>query len=279
MVSSEGPTIKSTEQIEQELNLVRYKRALSRRTFMERVGMASVAVAGVNALNGCLSSRSLAADVSQADVLNFALNLEYLEAEFYLFGTTGSGLGSADTGTAPGATSGGAQAPLTGTTLAVMQEIAADELAHVRFLRTALGSAAVPKPAINLAALGNAFATQAAFIALARAFEDVGVSAYAGAATFLSGDNLQAAAQILATEAYHAGNVRLQAVEQAVVQTPVDANDQVASMSNFFPTDSKGLAIKRTTSQVLAIVYANPATGTSHGGFYPNGVNGNIKAV
>lgn len=267
------------QQLEQELNLIQYKRALSRRTFMERVGMASIGVAAISAVNGCLSSQSVAQSVSQADVLNFALNLEYLEAEFYLYGTTGSGLSAADQGTATGATTGGAMAPLTGTTLTIMQEIANDERLHVQFLRTALGAAAVPKPAINLAALGNAFASQAAFIGLARAFEDVGVSAYGGAATLLSGANLQAAAQILATEAYHAGNVRLQAVQQAVTQSPVDATDQIASLSNFFPTDTNGLALIRTTSQVLSIVYAKTAPGSNSGGFYPQGMNGNIKTI
>ena len=269
----------TSEQLEQELNLIQYKRALSRRTFMERVGMASIGIAAVSAVNGCLSSKSIAADVPQADVLNFALNLEYLEAEFYLYGTTGAGLSASDTGTATGPTTGGAMAPLTGMTLTIMQEIAADERLHVRYLRTALGSAAVPKPAINLAALGNAFASQAAFIGLARAFEDVGVSAYGGAATLLSGANLQAAAQILATEAYHAGNVRLQAVEQAVAQSPVDATDQVASLANFFPTDANGLALIRTPSQVLSIVYAKTAAGSTSGGFFPQGLNGNIKTV
>lgn len=270
---------KNPEQLEQELNLIRYKRALSRRTFFERVGMASAGVAGVSLLSGCLGSRAIAATVPEADVLNFALNLEYLEAEFYLFGTTGSGLSAADSGTATGPTTGGAMAPLSGMTLAVMQEIAADERSHVRFLRSALGSAAVAKPAINLAALGNAFASQAAFLGLARAFEDVGVSAYGGAATLLSGNNLQAAAQILATEAYHAGNVRLQAVEQGVAQAPVDGRDQVATLSNFFPTDTNGLALTRTTSQVLAIVYANATAGAASGGFFPQGVNGAIKTV
>ncbi|HUR37246.1 MAG TPA: ferritin-like domain-containing protein [Terriglobales bacterium] len=276
---TEDPIEANPQQLEQELNLIQYKRALSRRTFMERVGMASIGVASISAINGCLSSQSIAQSVSQADVLNFALNLEYLEAEFYLYGTTGSGLSAADQGAATGATTGGAQAPLTGTTLTIMQEIANDERLHVRFLRTALGATAVPKPAINLAALGNAFASQAAFIGLARAFEDVGVSAYGGAATLLSGDNLQAAAQILATEAYHAGNVRLQAVQQAVAQSPVDSIDQIASLSNFFPTDTNGLSLIRTTSQVLSIVYAKTAAGSNSGGFFPQGMNGNIKTI
>lgn len=272
---------KTSEQIEQELNLVRYKRALSRRTFLERVGLGAITVVGASALNSCLSNSSSAATVPQSDVLNFALNLEYLEAEFYQTAVTGSGLGASDTGAATGPTTGGSKVTFSDAALAnIAAEIAADELAHVRFLRSALGSAAVAKPAINLNALGIGFANDSSFLQLARAFEDTGVSAYAGAATLLSGDNLQAAAQILATEAYHAGNIRLQVIQKAITSPAVDGNDKPpAAPSTYFPTDQNGLAVKRTTSQVLAIVYANTAAGTSSGGFFPQGLNGNVKTV
>ena len=69
------------------------------------------------------------------------------------------------------------------------------------------------------------FATQAQFLTLARAFEDTGVSAYAGAATLLSGNNLQAAAQILAVEAYHAGNIRLYVVQDGITVMALDSCD------------------------------------------------------
>ena len=272
---------KTSEQIQQELNLVRYKRALSRRTFMERVGIASVAVAGVSALNGCLGGTSMAAAIPQADVLNFALNLEYLEAEFYQTAVTGSHLGSADTGAATGATTGGSKVTFADPQVAnIAAEIAADELAHVRFLRTALGSAAVPKPAINLAALGIGFANDSEFLTLSRAFEDTGVSAYNGAATLLSGDNLQAAASILATEALHTGNIRLLVIQKAIATMALDSLDKPpAAPATYFALDSNALAIKRSPSQVLAIVYANATAGTASGGFFPSGLNGNIKTV
>lgn len=271
---------KTPEQLEQELNLVRYKRALSRRTFLERVGLGAITVVGASALNSCLSSSSIAATVPQSDVLNFALNLEYLEAEFYQIAVTGGRLGASDTGTATGATTGGSKVTFSDAALSnIAAEIAADELDHVRFLRTALGSAAVPKPAINLDALGIGFANDASFLQLARAFEDTGVSAYAGAATLLSGDNLQAAAQILAIEAYHAGNIRLQVIQKSITSPAVDGNDVPPSTSAYFTTLPNGLAVKRTTSQVLAIVYANSAAGTSSGGFFPQGLNGNVKTV
>ncbi len=273
---------KSPEQLEQELNRIRYARALSRRKFIQRAGIATAAVAGSGMIAGCLGSRSMAqaAAISQADVLNFALNLEYLEAEFYLIAVNGTRLASTDTGSGAAPTTGGKQVVFTDANLqAIAQEIAADELTHVKFLRSALGAAAVSKPAINLDALGIGYNSEAEFLTLSRAFEDTGVSAYAGAATLLSGDNLQAAAQILATEAYHAGNIRLKSVLHGVTEPPTDAKDQPPTPTNFFPTDANGLALKRTTSEVLAIVYAKSTPGTSSGGFFPSGFNGNIKTI
>ncbi len=273
---------KTSEQIAQELNMIRYKRALSRRTFMERVGMGSVAVLGVSVINGCLSSSSMAAGASEADVLNFALNLEYLEAEFYIRATTGGTLSAADTGAATGATTGGTLVPFTDPTVkAVAQEITFDETQHVRLLRNALGSAAVPKPAIKLDALGFGFANDTEFLQLSRDFEDTGVSAYAGAATLLTGNNLQTAAQILGTEALHTGNIRLLMIQKGIAPKPaaLDSLDVPPSPTRYFGVDSNALAIKRTTSQVLSIVYASTTAGTSSGGFFPNGLNGAIKTI
>ena len=114
---------------------------------------------------------------------------------------------------------------------------------------------------------------------MSRALEDTGVSAYAGAATLLTGTNLQAAAQILGTEAYLAGNVRLQVVQKGITAAMTDAMDIPPTESAFFPVDSNALALKRSTSQVLAIVYGKNTPGTTSGGFFPSGLNGNIKTV
>jgi hypothetical protein len=163
---------------EQELNLVRYKRALARRNFLKNVGLASAGIAAGAVIQGCSSGTSsggggtvMAAGPREADVLNFALNLEYLEAEFYSVAVTGATLASSVTGGTSTAT-GGAKVTFTDPTVAaIAAEILKDEMLHVQYLRTALGAMAVAEPAINLNALGIGFASQAQFLTLARAFE------------------------------------------------------------------------------------------------------------
>lgn len=269
--------------VREELEQVRTRRANNRRSFLRNMGLTGIGLAGASILSGCGSSTIgsvNAAGPTESDVLNFALNLEYLEAEFYLFATTGAGLTAADTGAATGPTTGGAMTTFTDTALRdIARNITTDEVDHVRFLRTALGAGAVPKPAINLAALGP-FSNDTQFLTLARAFEDTGVSAYSGAATLLTGANLQAAAQILGTEALHTGNVRLKVIQAGLVLSPLDALDvPPAAPDKYFTVDKNALAIKRTPSQVLAIVYASATPGTTKGGFFPSGVNGAINTV
>ena len=131
-----------------------------------------------------------AQSLTDVDILNFALNLEYLEAEFYTVATTGRriedlGIGVSGVGTL-GGTVGGSVVAMDNRVMQVARDIANEEQMHVKLLRTALGSAAVAKPAINLAALGIGFANVTEFLTLARAFEDVGVTAYNGAAPLIS---------------------------------------------------------------------------------------------
>ena len=280
-----------------------------RRAFIQSLGLgvAGAAVFGVG--NQPASAQSAGMSVDQ-QVFNFALNLEYLEAEFYLRGSTGQGLLDAEVsglGTL-GPVSGGRQVSFGSQAVAnYANEIARNERAHVNALRSALGSSAVARPAIDLGfaftiaarAAGlagpndtfDAFANETNFLLAAFIFEDVGVTAYHGAATLIqSPANLAGAAGILAVEAYHAGIIRTLLYQRGLysqAQAISDARDSLdgstdldqgigdAGTSNLVPVDSRGIAFQRTPQQVLNIVYLNPNTQPT--GFFPNGLNGDIR--
>jgi hypothetical protein len=285
------------------------QRFLSRRKFLVGAGSAAAltAVGCSKTFQPQTSPTSSTPTLTDVDYLNFALNLEYLEASYYLIAATGSGLSAADSGSGAGTVTGGTQVPFTSS---IQQEyayeIAQDELNHVRFLRSALGTAAVPAPAIDLVNSFNAAASAAgigssfnpfgsfdAFLVGAFVFEDVGVTAYHGAAGLLtSTTNLGAAAGIMAVEAYHAAEIRtliLQAGStyvgyanqiSALRATLGGGNETTLSATTVVACDStNAIAFARTPSEVLSIVYASAAGNVTSGCFFPDGLNGNIKST
>jgi hypothetical protein len=241
----------------------------SRRRFLAQAGMAGLgAVAatqlalpasaqrsfptpgnGNNGNNGGSNFRN----VSDRDILNFALNLEYLEAEYYLRAAFGTTLDAADTtglgnsnnrngnnnggngnngNVMPGNVIGFSASPaddqvaFSNEILAgYAREIARDEQQHVRLLRSVLGNKAVALPTVDIGpaftaaakAAGiigagdtfNPYANETNFLLGAFIFEDVGVTAYRGAAPLLNNKTiLSAAAGLLGVEAYHAAEIR-----------------------------------------------------------------------
>ena len=265
------------------------------------------AFAGAGTMLAGLKPATAATAVTDADILNFALNLEYLEAEYYIRAVTGVGLTASDTtgSTGPsGGVTGGSQVAF--STPAIQQyanEIATDELNHVRFIRSVLGASAVSEPAVDLvnsfntlavaAGLGasfNPFLNETNFLIGAYIFEDVGVTAYRGAAPLVQNKQiLSAAAGILAVEAYHASEIRVLLLQmgQATATQKISAlraslsgaaDDQgvvLNGVSNIVPTDANSLVFSRTTRQVLNIVYGG--VNATNGLFFPNGMNGNIR--
>jgi hypothetical protein len=252
--------------------------ASNRRSFVRKLGIAGAALGAVATVGVQKASAQTATDV---DVLNFALNLEFLEAEFYTVATTGKTMeeNGYNVGKNPGPTTGGNEVSFSNTLVFSQQialEIAKDERAHVELLLTALGSSAIVKPAINLNALGFGFGSLNDFLKLARIFEDIGVTAYAGAAPLLSTAVLGTAAKILAAEAEHVANIRLQIARLNVATAPaLDSVDILPPPSNanqFFSLDANGLAETRTPPQVLYLAYGKP--NATSGGFFPDGANG-----
>lgn len=263
----------------------------NRRDFVKLAGISGVgAVAGATLL-GRAPKAMAAGGINDFDILNFALNLEYLEAEFYTVATTGKTLAqlgfSLNGSGTRGTTTGGMQVDFSAspTVGQVAKELALDEQTHVKYIRAALkqfGGTAVAEPSINLDALGVGFTTVEQFLTLARAFEDVGVTAYGGAAPLLLNKTvLGAAARILAVEAEHSGNIRLLVAQNNVKTTALDKVDILPPPSGsqyFSDVMNPPLAQTqvRTPGQVLWIVYGFKANVTS-GGFFPDGVNGKIN--
>jgi hypothetical protein len=280
---------------------------LSRRSLMLTLGSATAALS----LPRWSRAEGRIADPTDADIFNFALNLESLEAEYYLRGTTGKGMSDADAGAQPGKVNGGKQVPWKNDDLrAFMEEVAQNELAHVRFYRKVLGSAAVSRPEIDLAGgfagaakaagLGDdfdPFANEMNFFLGGMLMEDVGVTAYAGAAALISDKKfVTAAASILAVEAYHMGMARStlyrmgQEAREAAnklsdardkVDGPEDLDQgiEVGGKANIVPSDMDGKAFTRTPQQALRIVYLADKAGVSGGGLYPKGMNGTIRTT
>jgi hypothetical protein len=173
-----------------------------------------------------------------------------------------------------GPTTGGALVHNFGVVADMATALRNDEVDHVLYLRKALGSAAVKKPAINLNALGYGFASVHSWLKLARQFEDVGVSAYLGAAPLISSSAyLAAAGAILSTEAQHSGSVRWACISNGIASPAVDSRDVPPTSKAVYDVDKNALSIPRTPSQVLNIVYGG---GHCSGGFYPDGMNGSI---
>ena len=281
----------------------------SRRQSLKGLALFGVGLA-VTGLNGPSAALAQDAAIKDEDILQFALNLEYLETEFYLRATTGKGIEAADAGSDAGEVKGGRKVTFQNKAIAEFaQELAENELAHVRFYRKALGSSAVARPTVDFeggfAAIAKAigmpdfdpFANDMNFLLAGMLIEDVGVTAYVGALPLLKKkEYVEAAAGILAVEAYHMGMARSQLYEmgdkaQKAAEAISKARDKLdgpedkdqgierGGRANVVPSDADGIAFRRTPQEVLRIVYLTDQSGVSSGGLYPKGMNGTIKST
>jgi Ferritin-like domain len=139
-------------------------------------------------------------------ILNYALTLEYLEAAFYNAATKNN-VAKGDK-----------------VLSAFLKTATTDENAHVKFLKTALKSAAVKSPKFNF---GKAVSDKATFAATAYVLENTGVHAYLGQAGNIKNPAyLLAAASIVTIEARHSGAIGSylgKAIAPAPFDTPLTA--------------------------------------------------------
>ncbi len=167
-------------------------------------------------------------DLGSGDIgiLNYAYALEQLEAAFYLqvVATPFSGITTAET--------------------SILTDIKDHEVAHRDFFKAALGAKAIQNLEVNFASID--FTSRASVLGTAKAFEDLGVSAYNGAGKLISDPvNLGLAGKIVSVEARHASVIR-----DLLNPNSADfAGDDTVSVA-------AGLDVARTPSEVLAIAGA-----------------------
>lgn len=200
-----------------------------RRNFLSKLAVVAGAAAlapmileghGISSMLQAQSTGETEPNLTDADILNYALTLEYLEATFYLRADNGGTLpmsatiasidpdGNASPGTVPGLSTFTPPAPSTLNVAGFIRTVRDHEIIHVVTLRNALAAAALARSSFKFN-FGSAFASASSFLATSLALEDTGVTAYLGQAANLDVvATLGTAGSILGVEAEHAAAIR-----------------------------------------------------------------------
>lgn len=216
----------SKEQV--ALNDERIVQPFSRRKFLGYVGATSALLATAASCKKDPVMNNSGVDLGSGDVgiLNYAYALEQLEAAFYVqvVATPYSGMSSLE--------------------MEYMTDIRNHEVAHREFFKAALTAAApsaiIPSLSVNFSSID--FTSRASVLNTAKAFEDLGVTAYNGAGQLISTTGngptyLTLAGKIVSVEARHAALIA----------------DLISNGTFANTTDANGLDMARTPEQVLAI--------------------------
>lgn len=200
-------------------------KRFSRRNFLGYAGGASALLLGAAACQrerpGTMTNEG-GVDLGSGDtgILNYAYLLEQIEAAFYkqVYDTPFTGI--------------------TATERLWLCNIKDHEIAHREFFKKALGDAAIPSVELNFSSID--FSSRDSVLGTAKAFEDLGVSAYNGAGQLItSPDYLVLAGKIVSVEARHAAYIR------DLIMNGSFADNSVI--------DANGLDMSRTPMQVLTI--------------------------
>ncbi len=192
----------------------------SRRSFLVKAGSVAMVPAFFAACKKSASSSGVDLGSGDIGILNYAYALEQLEAAFYIrvIASPYSGITTAEA--------------------SLLTDIRDHEIAHREFFKAALGSSAIGNLEVNFSSID--FTSRSSVLGAAKAFEDLGVTAYNGAGQLISDVNyLALAGKIVSVEARHAAYIR----EIISVGTFADST----------AVDSNGLDGAKTPAQVLAI--------------------------
>jgi hypothetical protein len=161
----------------------------TRGAFLKKAGVGVGALALGGAFAGAIPNIARGAvPASDIAILNFALTLEYLEAEFYAQANTNKILAGKK------------------ELFRFSQVVAQHEASHVAFLKKVLGSKAVAKPKFDFK---DTVTNATKFAATAQVLEDTGVHAYLGQVPNVKTPAvLLGAGRILPVEARHAAWIR-----------------------------------------------------------------------
>ncbi|MDF3076612.1 MAG: Tat (twin-arginine translocation) pathway signal sequence containing protein [Sphingobacteriaceae bacterium] len=193
-----------------------------RRSFLKYAGAGAAGIALIAA--GCKKDRSVrGVYLGDGDtaILNYAYALEQLEAAFYtqVVASPYSGISAMES--------------------SYFADIRDHEIAHREFFKAALGSSAITSLEVDFSSIN--FSSRDSVLATAKAFEDLGVSAYNGAGWLIKNvDYLAIAGKIVSVEARHAALIR------DLISPGSFAGSDVVNQST-------GLDISRSPTQVLAI--------------------------
>lgn len=194
-----------------------------RKFFGQAAGLASIAAfaAACDKDDNNSPNNNGGVDLGTGDIgiLNYAYALEQLEAAFYtqVVATPYSGITPAE--------------------LMFMTDIRNHEIAHREFFKAALGGMAIQALEVDFSKI--TFTSRDSVLGTAKAFEDLGVSAYDGAGYLIKDANyLLLAGKIVSVEARHA----------ALIRELIEANSFLGDQ-----VEANSVNIARTPDEVLAI--------------------------
>jgi hypothetical protein len=192
---------------------------MSRRKFLNYAGAST----GLILLGSCKKNDSNGVDLGSGDtgILNYAYALEQLEAAFYIQVAKSFYTGISD------------------EERSLLTDIRDHEIAHRELFKAALAGSAIQALEVDFSTVN--FADRNSVLGTAKAFEDLGVSAYNGAGPLLQSPAfLTLAGKIVSVEARHAALIRDR------ISNGTFVGSDVVDMTN-------GLEKSRTPSQVLGI--------------------------